>query len=158
MADETRRDELSEEERRTELEFKRLQMQLIRQQLNEAKEKEEDRKVRMERQLRELEANKLIEANRQSNCKHRKGGKNLVNFLNGNDSQYSVVRITYPTGDVVIMCTRCQKEYRKPPVELKKSNPSRYRTELQEYKMACELPTDNEPMGTQLFLVREVAA
>ncbi|HVO91791.1 MAG TPA: hypothetical protein VMT22_03070 [Terriglobales bacterium] len=86
----------------------------------------------------------------QAYCKHRKGGKNLEGILKGHDSNYSVIQNTYPWGETVVMCTRCCKEWRE---GVPFANPPIPRTPG--FETAIEWPTDNEPSGTQLFLIQK---
>lgn len=99
------------------------------------------------------DANRQIQA-QQSLCKHRKGGKNLEGVLNGHDSNYSIWRHTYPWGDVVGICSRCGKEWCKPSAALKKEDLKLYKEKLKEYQEMLSWPTDNEPSGSQCFLIQ----
>lgn len=91
----------------------------------------------------------------QAICRHRKGGKNLPGILNGRDSDMSVIIHTYAWGEVMVMCTRCCKEWRKPPVALSKKDPKLYRRQMAEYHEALRFPTDNEPSGSVLFAFQQ---
>jgi acyl transferase domain-containing protein len=120
---------------------------------------EQQRSIRLQRTMQRermaliLRQNEDIEAQRRAQCKHRKGGKNKAGFLNGNDGYYSVITNTYPDGRLVVMCSRCQSEWEKPAKELRKTDPKLYRELLEEFQQAVNWPTDNEPSGSQLFLV-----
>lgn len=94
---------------------------------------------------------------RQSWCKHKKGGKNQGGILNGNDSDYSVWHFQYPWGEIAVLCTRCGIEYRPSgPVmdALKLSDPAEFKRRLEKYKEALNWPTDNEPGGSQIFMIQ----
>lgn len=86
-------------------------------------------------------------------CKHHKGGKNLDGIMNGHDANYSVVQHTYAHGAREVICTRCGKEWKEPPAALKQSDTAEYKRLLKEWKEALAFPTDNEPSGTQLFII-----
>lgn len=91
--------------------------------------------------------------NNQAACKHRKGGKDMQGILNGHDAYYSVIHHTYPAGHTNVMCTRCSKEWQQPDTKLRYTNPQLFNKQFEEWKWAMELPTDNEPSGTQLFQI-----
>lgn len=88
---------------------------------------------------------------KQSVCKHKKGGKNLAGIVNGNSSDYSIWKHTYPWGAVEVICSRCGKTWNKPAIALRKSDPKAYRAQMEEYNEAINWPTDNEPSGSVLF-------
>lgn len=89
----------------------------------------------------------------QSLCSHKKGGKGLSGILKGNSSHHSTNQHTYPWGEVVVICTRCGKEWAKPKADLKAKDPALYKKFLLEYKEALEFETDNEPSGSQIFQI-----
>lgn len=93
----------------------------------------------------------------QATCKHKKGGKNMEGILNGNDANYSVVQHTYPWGQTDVMCTRCSKEWRQPSLTLRKENPKAYKVQFAAWKEAMQFPTDNEPSGSQIFVITRVS-
>lgn len=88
---------------------------------------------------------------KQSVCKHKKGGKNLAGIVNGNSSDYSVWKHTYPWGAVEVICSRCGKTWNKPALALRKSDAKAYRVQMEAYNEAINWPTDNEPSGSVLF-------
>jgi hypothetical protein len=138
-----------------EAEREELELELLREQVSTMKARREQRIVERARMAQVFKANEQNEKMRRAVCRHHKGGKGSQGFLNGNDKDYSVIKHTYPTGELVVMCTRCQNEWRKPPLELRKEDPKEYRRLMQEYQDAVNFPTDNEPSGTQIFLIQE---
>jgi hypothetical protein len=105
-----------------------------------------------------LQMEQIDEANRnivaqQALCSHKKGGKGLAGILKGNSPNHSTNQHTYPWGEVVVICTRCGKEWAKPKVDLKVKDPALYKKQLTEYKEALEFETDNEPSGSQIFTI-----
>lgn len=76
-------------------------------------------------------------ASRQTHCNHRKGGQGM-NGLNGqgNDPQYAIAKHRLPFGDVLVLCMRCQKEW-------KVGTPG--------YKEALDFPTDNSMTESSQF-------
>lgn len=94
----------------------------------------------------------------QATCKHKKGGKNMEGILNGNDANYSVIQHTYPWGQTDVICTRCGKEWPQPSLTLRKENPKEYKRLFAIWKEAMQLPTDNEPAGSQIFVITRTKA
>ena len=135
-----------------------LELEDLRERVEATRAVRETRKIAHARQEFEIAEAARVEKVRQANCRHKKGGKNKEGFLNGNDSNYSVQRHTYPWGQVEVLCTRCQKTWNKPADALKAADPKAYKAAMEEYRMALEWPTDNEPSGTQLFLITRTAA
>jgi uncharacterized protein len=147
------------------IELKRLQILEKQLQLEDLTMRVENEKARRkaiaqahEQAMRTLdEANKNIEKD-QAFCKHKKGGKNLEGIINGNDPNYSVIKHTYATGEVEVLCSRCGKQWKEPKAALRKTDPEKYKEQMEEYREAINFPTDNEPSGTQLFMITGTAA
>lgn len=136
-----------------ELEEKRLRVESLRFTVeNERARREQILRAHKMQQESLDQALKAVQAE-QAFCKHKKGGKNLEGVLNGNDTNYSVQKHTYPWGELTVICTRCGKEWRKPSEALKASDPKEWRRQNTEYLEAVNFPTDNEPSGTQIFVV-----
>lgn len=133
-----------------ELEFKRLQVETMREQLAERRERREAIVATRERATAEWKEGERLRLRRQSMCQHRKGGKNNK-FANGSDNNHSIINNTYPDGKIVIMCTRCFKEVEKPTPQLKKTDPKKYAVMLDEWKIWSAMPTDNTPSGSKMF-------
>lgn len=153
-------DEMEAELKRLQVESARLQLEDLRMRVENEKSRRASIQRNHEVQQRSLDdANKEI-LKQQSVCKHRKGGKNKEGIVKGHDSNFAVIQHTYPWGEVVVMCTRCTKEWRKPK-RSENLSAEEYRERMDAYKEALSWPTDNEPSGTQLFLItkngREVA-
>lgn len=74
---------------------------------------------------------------RQDFCNHRKGGMGM-DGLNGRgiDHNYAVARHRLPLGEVLILCMRCQKEW-------KPGTPG--------YEKALDFPTDNTMTESSQF-------
>jgi hypothetical protein len=144
--------------------------QLEQLQLEEALATAEDRRSRkVERKTRvagierSLKDGKAKQAEIQSRCAHRKGGKGVAMLYQGNDSNYAVIKHTLSHGPLIVLCQRCAKVWEPPPRELaaKSATPEQraeYRRLLQDYQWAVNLPTDNEPSGTVLFAFNEEPA
>ena len=140
-----------------ELEYKRMQVEMMREQMAERQERrdrmEHDRKRRYADFLKSQEE---LER-RQRVCQHKKGGKNN-NFARGNSADHSVIQNTYPDGRVCIQCTRCGKEVWQPARELKKTNPKLYAQQLELWRTWLAFPTDNTPSGGKIFEIYRDAA
>jgi hypothetical protein len=139
-----------DEAEQIELEWKRLQIEELREKLQNRR----DEIARLERlrvkQLADFQRGQAELNRRQSVCRHRKGGRDNK-FANGNDANYSIVRNTYPTGETDIMCTRCFKTVRKPDPKLRKADPKQYQVQMDVWKEWDRLPTDNSPSGGKIF-------
>jgi hypothetical protein len=104
-----------------------------------------------------LDNRKMTEA-QQANCWHKKGGKGVANLAHGNDHNYAVVKHTLSHGPMIVVCQRCSKVWEPPDTRLnaRKASPedkALYKKLWDEYQWAVNLPTDNEPSGTQLFVI-----
>jgi hypothetical protein len=150
MAD-SREKTLSEFEQ-VDLEFKKMQILLFRQQLQEREDKLARLEVTRERQVADWLKGQAREQRKQASCKHRKGGRNN-NFAKGDGNSYSINLNTYPTGRKIISCTRCGKEVEQPNRSLKKANPKLYADMWAEWVRWNDFPTDNSPSGGQVFTV-----
>lgn len=133
-----------------ELEWKRLQIEELREKIAARAEARERLEQLRSKQLRDFKKAQEQIAARQRSCKHRKGGKDN-RFSNGNDNNYSVIKNTYPAGEVGIMCTRCFKEVRRPHPSERKTDPKGYAERLALWREWDSMPTDNSPSGGKIF-------
>lgn len=147
----------AEQAQEIELEFKRLQVEQMREQMGERAEKKERLKRDRERQADDFKKAERDRLHRQTICKHRKGGRDNK-FAKGNDANYSINVNTYPDGRMVVFCTRCGKEVEKPSPKLKKTDPKLYAQMWAEWQKWLDYPTDNSPSGSKIFEVIEDAA
>lgn len=111
-------------------------------------ENEQNRRSERRQQM-QTQQRSILDAQRQQKavqdaCPHRKGGKDMGGLSRGTDTKYSVNTSTTPWGQQYVMCTRCGKEVWG-PFNGKPADP--------EFAAWLQLPTDNEPSGTQIFLV-----
>lgn len=133
-----------------ELEFKRLQIAMMRDQIDNMNEKKNRSAEQRERSIIEFKKGQQIIARQQQRCQHRKGGRDN-RFANGNDQNYSVITNTYPCGEICVSCTRCGKEVWRPDKKLKKTDPELYATMMAEFRTWSNYPTDNTPSGSKIF-------
>ena len=133
-----------------ELEFKKLQIEIMREQIAASNDKKNRSAHDREHQLIEFKKAQAALQQRQRVCQHRKGGKDN-RFARGNDANYSVITNTYPCGEMCITCTRCQMEVWKPDKKLKKADPELYASMLAKFREWSNFPTDNTPSGTKIF-------
>jgi hypothetical protein len=133
-----------------ELEFKRLQIEIMRDQINSVNDKKSRSAEQRERAVVEFKKGQAIVARIQARCQHKKGGRDN-RFAKGNDANYAVITNTYPFGEICVSCTRCGKEVWRPDKKLKKDNPELYATMMAEYKIWSNYPTDNTPSGSKIF-------
>lgn len=139
-----------------ELEFKRLQIEDLRERIQARNEQRKRLEELRKTQIEDFNKAQEMIAARQRVCKHRKGGKDNK-FASGNDNNYSIIRNTYPTGQTVIMCTRCFKEVARPDPRMRKKDPTAYAKQLEEWKLWDSYPTDNSPSGGKIFEIIEAA-
>jgi hypothetical protein len=135
-----------------ETEWKRLQVLELRERLQTREDERARLKNLRDKQVRDFEKAQATIQARQRVCKHRKGGRDN-RFSNGNDNNYCVIRNTYPNGDVVIMCSRCFMEVRRPDPRERKKDPEGYKERLALWKEWDAFPTDNTPSGGKIFEV-----
>jgi hypothetical protein len=132
------------------LEYKRLQLEDLRDKLAHRQQERERLLNLRTNQLRDFKKSQEILLARQRNCKHRKGGKDNK-FARGDSNNFSIIRNTYPTGIEAIMCTRCGKETIKPDPRLRRADPKAYAAQYEEWKRWDDMPTDNTPSGGKIF-------
>jgi hypothetical protein len=167
MADETKGPALSAEDKRTrevERQLQEIKLQSAQLELEDLTARVEKERARREQmimsfnaQMRTLADNDNKIKLEQTVCAHRKGGMGMDGILNGHDPFYSVIKHTYPWGATQVKCSRCSKEWNAPEPALRKSDRAEYDRQLAEYKVALALPTDNQPSGTQLFIIHRPA-
>jgi len=133
-----------------ELEFKRLQIEIMREQITDRNNRKDRAKEMREKAAADMVRAQQEREHRQRVCKHRKGGRDN-RFANGNDANYSVITNTYPTGQICLMCTRCGTEVWKPELALKKTDPKKYAEMMAKFKEWSSFPTDNTPSGSKIF-------
>jgi hypothetical protein len=140
-----------------ELRWKELQSEDLAERIAERKQKKDQLATTRARQVEDFKKGERERLRRQTNCKHRKGGKDN-RFAQGNSQNYSVNLNTYPDGRQVIFCTRCGKEVERPRPELRKKDPELYAKMWAEWKEWNSFPTDNSPSGGKIFEVTPAVA
>lgn len=130
------------------LEREELELEDLRDRVTQRREQKERLQRERERAVMEFKKNEAIILNRQARCRHRKGGKDNK-FADGNSQNYSIITNTYPTGRVVISCTRCWKEVERPDPKLKKEDLKLYTERMALWQEWSRFPTDNTPSGTK---------
>jgi hypothetical protein len=134
------------------LEYKRMQIEVFRQQMQDRNDRIAALESRRARQVEEWMKGQAVQARKESICKHRKGGRDNK-FAKGDSNSYSINKNVYPDGKEIIFCTRCGKEVPKPQRSLKKTDPKLYAEMWAEWVKWNEYPTDNSPSGGQIFLI-----
>jgi hypothetical protein len=141
----------------------KIQDRLQQLQLEEAVAVAEDRRAKRgarENKIRAIEFSLKRDREQlqrtQAGCAHRKGGKGKDGVFNGNDASFAVITHTLSHGPTIVVCQRCGKIW-EPPAKLAKRATTEQRAayieQMNEYRRALSLPTDNEPSGTVLFEV-----
>ena len=139
-------------------ELEQLQLEETRDRVLEMRHRRQSQLRRVEARDNDLADNAARQKAIQDNCWHKKGGKGVTMLFQGNDHNYAVVKHTLSHGPLIILCQRCSKVWEPPPVELNRRSASKedkalYRKLYDDYQWAVNLPTDNEPSGTQLFVI-----
>lgn len=142
-------------------EFAALQLEQLRDTVTQIRRRRQSRLNRLAALRQAAESQERQTQADQALCHHRKGGRGPNWRLNGNDPNYAIVQHTYSHGPTVVCCLRCKKEW-SAPAALKRGasveERAASRKQLDEYRWAMALPTDNEPSGTRLFdFIQEAA-
>jgi hypothetical protein len=138
-------------------ELETLQLEETRERVLEIRQRRAMRLARVRNRQRDIENSNARQAALQAGCWHKKGGKGYEMLSHGNDANYAVVKHTLSHGPLIVVCQRCSKIWEPPPIELRKDDPQKYAALYAEYIQAVNLPTDNEPSGTQLFVITRAA-
>jgi hypothetical protein len=146
-----------DDDAQVEREFKQLQIQALRIQIGDNQKKIEQMKADAARRVEDQKALEKMRERRKKLCRHKKGGRNN-NFAQGNAPDYSLAINVFPCGEVVVFCTRCQSDWRKPELELKRTDPKAYAEQMAEFTKWASMPTDNSPSGSQIYLIHKEAA
>jgi hypothetical protein len=148
--------EISDEEKvRIDQELQAWQLEETRDRVLASRAKKHQRNAAAEQYERGMKQNQIKQKMREDSCPHRKGGKNMAGLLKGNDANHSIVRHTLPLGEIMVLCQRCFKIWRRPDRKLLKGDAAakaKYMDLLAQYRTALEFPTDNEDSGTQIFM------
>ena len=144
-------------------ELENLQLEETRERVHQIRSKRSSRIRRMESRERSLDDQRRREKFMQDNCLHKKGGKGVEGRFKGNDANYAVVKHTLSHGPTIVICQRCFKIWEAPNTALNTKKASveerkEYKRLYEEYTTALNYPTDNEPSGTQLFVITRDAA
>jgi hypothetical protein len=133
-------------------------------QLEETRERVADMRGRRKSQTQRAESIELslrrdaaMQKMKEAGCWHKKGGKGVENLAHGNDANHAIIKHTLSHGPTIVICQRCFGVW-EPPAPLDRSTATaeqkaEYKRAWTEYQWALNLPTDNEPSGTQLFLI-----
>ena len=139
-------------------ELELLQLEETRERVNEMRMRRESLRRRAAARDEDLNDGLRRQKAIQDACWHKKGGKGVTMLSQGNDHNYAVVKHTLSHGPVIVICQRCSKVWEPPNTALNARSASKedkalYRQQYDEYQRALNLPTDNEPSGTQLFVI-----
>jgi len=139
-------------------ELEQLQLEETRDRVQLMRQTREAGLRRVEARDRDLSDNAARQKAIHDACWHKKGGKGVQMLHQGNDHNYAVVKHTLSHGPLIVLCQRCSRIWEPPPLHLNARSASKedkalYRKLYDEYQWALNLPTDNEPSGTQLFVI-----
>lgn len=145
--------------RQLEVEEKLLNIERAKADLEDYKDRKDDRKVKQENKLSNyktrgsaLDANDNKTKQDQRRCNHRKGGQGLQGVVGGrgDSTYYAVIKHTFCHNDTWVCCLRCGKTW-KPPLERSFKTKDEYYLAIAEYKMALDFPTLNAPSSSSQF-------
>lgn len=139
-------------------ELEQLQLEETRDRVSEMRLRREAARRRVEARDFDLKDSAARQKAIQTACWHKKGGKGVTMLFQGNDHNYAVVKHTLSHGPLIVICQRCSNVWEPPNTALNARSASAedkalYRKLYDEYQWALNLPTDNEPSGTQLFVL-----
>lgn len=121
------------------LEKEQLELISLRAQVAQIQAKIEKQRVthaQVESSLRDFEHQQKA---RQNGCSHRKGGMDYDGLIRGgNDPMFCVIKHQMPDNEIIVLCTRCQKIWRKKDPD---------------YKEGISLNTDNTLSGSCQFSI-----
>lgn len=135
-------------------ELEALQLAELREQAEERKAARAARLLHLKTVAQALQMSENARRILQNRCAHRKGGKNLEQFFDGNDPNYAVIKHTLSHGPTIIICQRCQRVWEPPaPLNPEATTAQRkeWEAEMAEYRRALAFTTDNEPSGAVIF-------
>jgi hypothetical protein len=146
------KEEFDSETMKLELELKRLQLQTIRDDIDNKKLDQFNRLERSRQNGVAIEDQLRTDAAFQAACSHKKGGVGM-DGLNGqgNDAEYAVVKLTFFTGEMLVRCLRCSKTWkpvRRSAFPAGKEGDEQFEKAHRGWKEACAFHTRNQPMGT----------
>lgn len=133
-------------------ELQKLQLEELKLSLEQKKAAMQMRKLEAANQEEQFRKSREDERATQRGCNHRKGGKDKAGIGRGNDSDYSVVKHTYPNMEPSVLCTRCQMDWRRGDTEKKLHTGLTNHTGIS-FETAMQWPTDNEPSSATFFLI-----
>ena len=146
---------------------RQLNLEDLKQRLEERQIKKEQLKTDREAQGRTIAQQRATDAHRQKICTHRKGGNVSTRdlralFTGGSSQQRSVFKHIMINGDMWVRCSRCGKTW-SPPVEenfyfddrgrvvpkkLGRFNQAAFDQAVREYQEACAFETNNTTSGS----------
>lgn len=133
MAEKTIKEQLDE----ARLEKEQLELIMLRDQVAAIKAKVDKQRVshaQVESSIADFAHQQKM---RQDGCSHRKGGMDYDGLVRGgNDPMYCVIKHQMPDNEIIVLCTRCQRLWRKKD---------------KDYQEGIRLNTDNTLSGSCQF-------
>jgi hypothetical protein len=136
-------------------ELEALELEERRFRVGQLRSEQAARKMRATTTENTLRNEAIKDRTESAGCSHRKGGKGMEMWFQGNDQNYAVVKHVLSHGPMIIVCQRCPKVWREPKPLKRNATPierAAHAKELQEYLWAANLPTDNQTSGTALYM------
>lgn len=117
--------------REIELQTARMTLKVRQAELIEFEEKEANKARVTKIRVEALQKEQMERERRQKACAHKTGGKGKPGFLQGDGRHgYSIGYQVLPTGELYVLCLRCQKEWHHPAWVVKLEVYSTGKTEM----------------------------
>ena len=135
-----------------EMEHRTAELQDAREKLDERKMKRETNASRFRSHGQNIQQDKDNRAAQQRICNHKKGGDGAKGVVGGQgqDTQYAIIRHRVANGDIWVRCLRCAKLW-KPPVKSAHKTTESYNAAFEKYNEALVFPTRNQMSTGQQF-------
>lgn len=138
-------DDMEVEMKKLELLAKQLEVEDLKDRVDERKLKREQSKQRSMGNGAALRQQAHDQKNREKRCNHHKGGNGMEGYQGGqgDSPQYSVIKHIFANGDWWIRCLRCAKTW-KPPIEADFPTKEAFDQAQREYLEAKNFQTKNQ--------------
>lgn len=133
-----------------------MDLQDIKERLDERQNKRDTKTQNYLAKGRELEKTKRQQALSESHCRHQKGGMgdHPGGLLNGDDSKFALIKHILPTNELYVRCQRCGKTW-KPVIRedfvAGSAGDEQFAEAKTAYKWAISANTDNKTSSSITF-------
>jgi len=147
--------ELTAEEKRLDVQLKKLELSERLEKSEEKRRKIQENKTRFEAAMRRIQMDLARIYARQRGCSHRKGGlagREGLPVEGGNDDNYALLKHQLPSGDWLVTCQRCAAEWL--PEDRFSGRPATVIGGFT-YRDALMARTDNSPSKSAIFRLED---